>query len=164
MVATAAAAPALIRAVQFPPETDTVREIFREYARDLGIDLCFQGFEAELAGLPGAYAPPRGCVLLAEEAGAVLGCVALRPIDALAGEMKRLYVRPQGRGRQLGRRLAESVCERARAAGYGCIRLDTLSTMNAALALYGSLGFRDIPPYVFNPIEGARYLELDLGR
>jgi len=151
-----------IRPAELPRDLDEVRALFREYARSLGVDLEFQGFEAEVATLPGKYAPPAGRILLAWRGTDVLGCIALRPIDADTCEMKRLYVRPQARGEQLGRRLAERVCEEARAAGYSRICLDTLPTMGAAQALYQSLGFRPIEAYVFNPIPGTRFLALDL--
>ncbi len=145
---------------------ETVREIFREYAQGLGVDLCFQGFEQELAQLPGDYAPPRGTLLLALVDGAVAGCCALRPLDSSdypnAAEMKRLYVRKAFRGFGLGRRLAEATLDAARLGGYASVLLDTLSDMEAARALYGELGFEEIPPYYHNPIAGAHYLKVDL--
>ncbi|NVO05850.1 MAG: GNAT family N-acetyltransferase [Rhodoferax sp.] len=147
-------------------DLDGVRTLFQEYAQSLNVDLCFQNFEAELQGLPGDYAQPRGCLLLATVAGEVAGCCALRPLDSVdyasACEMKRLYVRPAFRGLGLGRRLAEAILEQARQAGYGCVLLDTLSDMEAARALYDDLGFEDIPPYYFNPIAGAHYLKAEL--
>jgi ribosomal protein S18 acetylase RimI-like enzyme len=151
-----------IRAAEFPLHVEVVRAIFREYAATLGIDLDFQDFEAELASLPGKYATPKGNVLLAWSKGEVIGSVAMRPLDGDTCEMKRLYVRPSGRGQQLGRRLALLIVERAKEAGYSRIRLDTLPSMEAAQALYASLGFRPIPPYAFNPVAGAKFLELDL--
>jgi ribosomal protein S18 acetylase RimI-like enzyme len=151
-----------ITEAQFPTETDLVREIFREYAAGLGVDLCFQDFEAELAALPGKYAPPQGRLLLARRDGDVAGCVALRPQAGDVCEMKRLYVRPAARGLGLGRRLAEAACAAAREAGYARIRLDTLPDMAAAQSMYASMGFRPIPAYVFNPVAGVRYLERDL--
>ncbi len=145
---------------------ETVREIFLEYAQGLGVDLCFQGFEEELAQLPGDYAPPRGALLLALVDGAVAGCCALRPLDSSdypnAAEMKRLYVRKAFRGFGLGRRLAEATLDAARLGGYASVLLDTLSDMEAARALYGELGFEEIPPYYHNPIAGAHYLKVDL--
>lgn len=147
-------------------ELDEVRVIFREYAAGLGVDLCFQNFETELAGLPGDYAAPRGALLVARVDGELAGCCALRPLDAgdypNAAEMKRLYVRKAFRGFGLGRRLAEATLDAARQAGYDCVLLDTLDDMEAARALYEDLGFEDIPPYYHNPIPGAHYLKADL--
>ena len=151
-----------IRPADLPREADDVRALLREYADGLGIDLCFQDFEAELAALPGKYAPPSGCLLLARRGGELLGCVALRAIDGRDCEMKRLYVRPQARGERLGRRLVDSVVAAARAAGYARICLDTLPTMASAQALYARLGFEPIAPYVFNPVPGSRFLALAL--
>jgi putative acetyltransferase len=147
-------------------QLDATRDIFREYAAGLGVDLCFQSFDAELAGLPGDYAPPRGALLLAMIEGQVAGCVALRPLDnvdyANAAEMKRLYVRKAFRGFGLGRQLVEAIMDAARLAGYNSILLDTLDDMEAARALYDELGFEDIPPYYHNPIPGAHYLRASL--
>ena len=147
-------------------DLDAVREIFREYADGLGVDLCFQEFEQELAGLPGDYAAPRGALLVASVDGALAGCCGLRPLDAAdypnASEMKRLYVRKAFRGLGLGRRLAEAILDAARQAGYSSVLLDTLDDMEAARALYEDLGFEDIPPYYHNPIAGAHYLKADL--
>lgn len=147
-------------------ELDATRLIFREYADQLGVDLCFQNFEAELAGLPGDYAPPQGCLLLALVDGEIAGCCAMRPLETVdypnACEMKRLYVRQGFRRFGLGRQLAEVVLDAARIAGYHSVLLDTLNDMEAARALYGDLGFRDIPPYYHNPIAGAHYLKVDL--
>jgi len=147
-------------------QLDDARDIFREYAAGLGVDLCFQSFDAELAGLPGDYAPPRGALILAIIEGQVAGCVALRPLDNVdysnAAEMKRLYVRRAFRGFGLGRHLVEAVMDAARQAGYACILLDTLDDMEAARALYDELGFEDIPPYYHNPIPGAHYLRASL--
>jgi putative acetyltransferase len=143
-------------------ELAAVRALVAEYQVSLGVDLEFQGFSAELAGLPGAYAPPRGALLLATIDGAAMGCVALRPIDDAQCEMKRLYVRPAGRGFGLGRALAERAIAHARAAGFRRMLLDTLPTMADAQALYRRLGFVDVPPYRDNPIAGTRFLALDL--
>ena len=140
-----------------------VRALFLEYAESLGFSLCFQGFDEELRALPGMYAPPRGRLLLAVEEGRPAGCVGLHRWDGSAAEMKRLYVRSEFRGRDLGRKLALAALDEARAAGYRSVRLDTIpSKMQAAIALYRQLGFREIPPYRENPIPGALYLELRL--
>ncbi|MCZ8221558.1 MAG: GNAT family N-acetyltransferase [Acidovorax sp.] len=155
-----------LRTPSTPAELDAVRDIFREYASTLGVDLCFQGFEAELANLPGDYAEPRGALLVAVVEGAVAGCCALRPLDAAdypnASEMKRLFVRKAFRGFGLGRELAEAMLDRARQAGYACVLLDTLDDMESARALYTDLGFEEIPPYYHNPIAGAHYLKVDI--
>jgi ribosomal protein S18 acetylase RimI-like enzyme len=139
-----------------------VRELFEEYAGSLGFSLCFQGFDQELAGLPGAYAPPTGRLLLARVDGVTAGCVGLRQIGERVCEMKRLFVRPSHHGTGLGWRLATAVIDEARRAGYRVMRLDTLPSMKAAIGLYQSLGFRDTVPYTHNPIEGARFMELIL--
>ena len=143
-----------------------VRRICQEYAAQLAVDLCFQNFELELAGLPGDYAGPRGALLLAWVDGEVAGCCAMRPLDTVdyfnACEMKRLYVRNAFRRFGLGRQLAEAVMDHARAVGYGCVLLDTLDDMEAARSLYEDLGFEEIPPYYHNPIPGAHYLKADL--
>lgn len=147
---------------------DDTRAIFREYAAQLGVDLCFQGFEEELASLPGEYAPPDGALLLAFVDGALAGCGAFRPLQdvdyANACEMKRLYVRPAYRRFGLGRLLACQLMDRAIEAGYSTMLLDTLDDMEAARNLYETLGFEEIPPYYFNPIAGAHYLKVDLRR
>lgn len=138
------------------------RELFLEYQRGLGVSLCFQGFDAELAGLPGDYAPPRGRLFLARQGDALAGCVALRPLFHRDAEMKRLYVRPAHRGTGLGRLLAKRVIGEARALGYEWLKLDTLPQMLSAQNLYAKLGFRDTAPYNDNPIGGTRFLALDL--
>lgn len=149
-----------------PSLLDATRDIFSEYAASLGVDLAFQQFGAELASLPGVYAPPRGTLLLALVDDAVAGCCALRPLDetdyANACEMKRLYVRRAFRGFGLGRLLAERALDAGRRAGYGCVLLDTLDDMEAARALYDDVGFEPIPPYYHNPIPGAHYLKVEL--
>lgn len=151
-----------IRPAILPDDLPTIRRLFREYAAGLDIDLCFQDFDAELAALPGKYAVPAGRILLAWDGAEAVGCVALRPIDSGTCEMKRLYLRPQARGAQLGRRLAERICQEAREAGYARICLDTLPSMNQAVKLYTSLGFRPTEPYVYNPIQDALFLALEL--
>ena len=151
-----------IRPAAIPAELAQIRALLREYEVELDVDLCFQGFEQEMAGLPGDYAPPDGALLVAEVEGAIAGCVALRPLASGACEMKRLYARPAFRGRRVGRALAEAVIAEARRIGYRTMRLDTLPVMTEAQALYARLGFVDIAPYRDNPVPGARYLELDL--
>lgn len=142
------------------PLVEEARQLFLEYADSLGIDLCFQGFETELQGLPGEYAPPAGRLILAFHKNLPAGCVALRRIDEQVCEMKRLYVRPGVRGLNLGRQLAERVIGEARRIGYRSMRLDTLPSMTEAIALYRNLGFRETEAYRFNPISGAIYMEL----
>lgn len=143
-----------------------LRELVKEYAATLNVDLCFQDFDAELASLPGQYAEPRGALRVALSNGELAGCCALRPLDhvdyANACEMKRLFVRPRFRGLGIGRRLAEDIMDAARQAGYACVLLDTLSDMETARAMYQDLGFVEIPPYYFNPVPGSHYLKVDL--
>jgi GNAT superfamily N-acetyltransferase len=139
-----------------------VRGLFEEYARSLEFSLGFQGFDGELVGLPGAYAPPTGRLLLARIDGVAAGCVGLRRIGEGVCEMKRLFVRPSHHGTGLGRRLASAAIDEARRAGYVVMKLDTLPSMHAAIGLYQSLGFRDTAPYTHNPLEGARFMELIL--
>ena len=152
----------LIRPALFPADLATVRLLFREYSDRLGVDLCFQGFEAELAQLPGAYAPPAGRLLLAEGKEGIAGCVALRPLPEGRCEMKRLFVRPAFRGQSLARGLVGRLLDEARQAGYRAVRLDTLPVMGEARKLYRSLGFIEIAPYTDNPVEGVLFLELPL--
>lgn len=151
-----------IRAAFSTADFALARELFREYQAQLGIDLCFQDFAAEVEGLPGDYAPPSGRLLLALRDDVAVGCIALRAVDAARCEMKRLFLRPGERGSGLGRALVERVLSEARAIGYGEIVLDTLPSMTAAQRMYERFGFRDIPPYRTNPVAGARYLGLRL--
>jgi putative acetyltransferase len=150
-----------------PERIEAARALFREYAGALGVDLCFQHFDAELASLPGDYAPPTGALLLATVDGEIAGCGAMRPLPDAdypnACEMKRLYVRRAFRRFGLGRVIAQALMDQAGAAGYSAMLLDTLDDMEAARGLYGSLGFQDIPPYYYNPIPGAHYLKAHLG-
>ncbi|MHC4636271.1 MAG: GNAT family N-acetyltransferase [Planctomycetota bacterium] len=150
----------------FPAKTsediELVKQLFIEYAESLGFDLCFQNFEDELANLPGEYAPPTGCLLLAKYQDKAAGCVALRKLSDGICEGKRLYVRSQFRGLKIGRKLAEAVIAEARKIGYSSIRGDTIGSMKIAQALYASLGFKEIEPYCYNPIEGAKFIELKL--
>jgi putative acetyltransferase len=142
------------------------QDLFREYAQGLGVDLCFQNFEAECASLPGEYAPPGGVLLVAWADGQPAGCVALRALPSVdyanACEMKRLFVRPLYRRLGLGRLLAVQLLNHATQLGYTNLLLDTLDDMEAAREMYGSLGFEEVPPYYFNPIPGAHYLKVDL--
>ena len=151
---------------QSATEWEAAEGILREYGDSLGIDLSFQGFESELHSLPGAYAAPRGTLLLAWVDGELAGCCALRPLDDVdtvnAAEMKRLYVRPAFRRFGLGRLLAEAVLDAARQIGYSSVLLDTLDDMEAARALYEELGFIEVPPYYHSPIAGSHYLRVDL--
>ena len=157
-----------IRAATTSSDFVQARALFREYAEWLAIDLCFQDFDTELATLPGAYAPPRGMLMLAGPLDAAIGCIALRPLatdgitsDTIA-EVKRLYVGPAARGTGLGRRLVQTVIAGARAIGYRELRLDTLDRMVEARSLYATSGFGECAPYYHNPIAGAVYMSLKL--
>ena len=154
----------MLRILEIKTEEDLpeVRNFFEEYAGSLGIDLDFQGFAEELADLPGQYAPPEGCLLLALWKGQVAGCVALRKFSPSICEMKRLYTKPQFRGLGIGRAMCEEVIGWARRSDYERMRLDTLPSMEEAKDLYRSLGFREIEPYRFNPVEDASFMELAL--
>lgn len=146
-----------------PAHLAQARELFLEYAQSLSFSLCFQDFDRELAELPGDYAPPQGRLLLAEYEGQLAGCVALHKLDPKVCEMKRLYLRPEFRGKRIGLALAERLMSEARQIGYHKMRLDTVEpVMKDAVALYRKLGFKEVAPYRPNPIAGARYMELEL--
>ncbi len=162
MASAAEPSDVVIRAAEFPAETEIVRGLFLAYAASLGFELSFQNFREELDGLPGRYAPSEGRLLLGLVQGEPAGCVALRKLEESVCEMKRMYVRPEFRGFGLGRLLAGRIIAAGREAGYAVMRLDTIRTMEAAIGLYRALGFRSIPAYCVNPIEGAEYMELSL--
>ena len=143
-------------------DMEGVRLLIREYVASMGLDLSFQGLEEELESLPGKYAQPHGALIVAEADGALCGCVALRKIGDGICEMKRLFVKDSQKGKGIGRELVRRIIEEGREKGYRTMRLDTLSTMKSALKLYGAFGFRETDAYVFNPIEGAVYLEKSL--
>ena len=143
-------------------EIDHARELVKEYAISLDFDLCYEGFEKELAEFPSKYAPPDGCLLLALNGIQRAGCVALRKIVDGICEMKRLYVRPEFRRKGIGKVLAVTIIEEARNRGYKYMRLDTISSMREAIELYRTLGFKDIEPYCYNPSKSAIYMELTL--
>ena len=152
-----------IKLAASPAEIAQARELFLEYAQSLGFSLCFQSFDQELAGLPGGYAPPDGRLFLAEVDGRLAGCGALHKLDGDICEMKRLYVRPEFRGRGIGRVLADKILAEARSIGYARIRLDTVAPrMKEAVEMYRRLGFREIAPDCANPLEGVLYMELQL--
>ena len=151
-----------ISQVSTSEEIAAVRALMLEYHALLGVDLCFQGFEAEVRDLPGSYAPPRGRLLLATHSGSAVGCVALHEAGWPRAEMKRLFVRPSGRGLGLGRTLVSAVLAQAAAIGYTEVVLDTLPSMAEAQQLYERFGFREISPYRPNPVQGARYLSRSL--
>ena len=143
-----------LRDAEFPGDLELVRTLFREYAEELGVDLCFQGFEQELASLPGKYGPPLGALLIFGN----VGCVALREVADGVCEMKRLYVRPPARRSGAGRELASAIIERGAQLGYHEMVLDTLETLSAAIRLYASVGFEQCEPYYENPLSGVVYL------
>ncbi len=144
-------------------DIEHARRLFRAYADWLNVDLCFQAFDAELANLPGMYAPPRGRLLLARVGGEVAGCVGLRPLEDGICEMKRLWMEPGFAGRGVGRRLAEAIVEAGRELGYQAMRLDTMpDRLKAAGHIYATLGFKKIPDYYHNPLDGAVMFELKL--
>ena len=148
--------------VETPRQVEDARQLLREYEASLEVSLGFQGFERELAELPGDYAPPRGRLLVGYEGGQPAGCIALRELDDETCEMKRLYLRPGFRGQGAGRRMAKGIIEEARKLGYRRMRLDTLAAMQQARALYESLGFKRIEPYYHNPHPGTEFMELEL--
>jgi GNAT superfamily N-acetyltransferase len=154
--------PLKILFVETAEEVENARTLFVEYAKSLNFSLCFQGFDEELANLPGEYRPPLGRLLLAYCEGKLAGCGALRKFDGAVCEMKRLFVRPEFRGKGIGRILAEKIISEARAAHYELMRLDTVTTMKEAIALYNSLGFTSTVPYRFNPMPETLYMELQL--
>ena len=163
---------AALRLAATPADVELARALFVEYADWLGVDLCFQGFDQELATLPGAYAPPAGRLLLAGEPGSAFGCIALRPLEGCedrgrdavpeVGEVKRLYVQPAQRQGGWGHRLGAALIGEARAIGYRELKLDTLEWMTAARALYARLGFRECAPYYANPLPGVVYMACTL--
>lgn len=156
----------ILRWAQGPDDIEAVRALFLDYQADLGIDLCFQGFAAELDELPGVYTTPNGAIALALVGGSPAGCCAFRPLEGSdhlnACEMKRLFVRPAFRGFGLGRQLVDLILSEARLAGYTNMLLDTLTDMEAARALYQGAGFYEVAPYYHNPIAGAHYLKVEL--
>lgn len=146
-----------------PDQIQEARTLFREYETGLGISLCFQNFEQEVANLPGDYQPPHGRLLLCEHDGSVAGCIALRKLEPGTCEMKRLYIRPDFRGKGLGKSIVKAIIQEARELGYKNMRLDTLpGRMDEAISLYRSLGFREIAPYYENPAPETLYMELNL--
>ncbi len=156
------ARPIRIEAARAESDFAIARSLFEEYAARLGVDLCFQGFSAELTALDTMYAPPTGCLLLARLGDAVAGCVGVRKLSGELCEMKRLYVRDEYRGLGIGRKLAVQLLARARELGYRSMVLDTLEGMSEARGLYASLGFRECEPYYVNPLAGVVYMEINL--
>lgn len=155
-------APITLRPAHFPDDLPAIRTLFKEYLDSLGLDLSFQNVDAELAALPGLYAPPQGALLIAERDGHPIGIGAMRPLPDGTAEMKRMYLRPAARGTGAGRALATALIEAARDAGYTIMRLDTQRDFTAAVALYRSLGFRETARYNDNPLPGALFMALDL--
>lgn len=151
-----------ISAASTTAEFEAVRGLFRDYARTPDVDVCVVGFDEEIRALPGVYAEPSGAVLLAQLMGAPAGCVAIKPVDESTAEMKRLFVRPEARGRKIGERLALAAIAAARARGYRRLRLDTLPSMTEARAIYSRLGFREVVPFGSLPVAGATWMELAL--
>ena len=141
---------------------ENTRQLFTEYAASLDFDLCFQNFEGEMAGLPGEYGLPGGCIVLAMSGESPAGCVAMKKLEDGICEMKRLYVKPEFRGQGVGKELATRVIDKARECGYSRMRLDTVPSMKSAIELYRELGFKETSPYTFNPIDGAIYMEIEL--
>lgn len=154
--------PKIIEATS-PHQIKIAAELFREYQQFLDVDLCFQGFEAELATLPGKYADPYGSILLAEHNGEIAGCVAVRLLEDDICEMKRLYVKDEYQGLSLGRKLTEAIINKAKDLGYKKMQLDTLQRLDRAIGLYEKLGFKQIKPYYANPLNEVVYWELELG-
>ncbi len=151
-----------IRLADRPGDIEAIRALLRDYERETGLDLGFQGFDAELANLPGDYAPPRGCLLCAQSGEGIVGCIAFRPLDGNRCEMKRLYVLPGFRRTALGAALVEAILGQARRAGFDEMCLDTAPGMASAQALYARFGFRDVAPYNDNPIPGVRFMAVAL--
>jgi putative acetyltransferase len=152
-----------IRPATFPQDLPVIKTLFEEYAKSLNVSLCFQNFAEELATLPGRYAPPRGNIWLAEASDEVAGCIAMRPLTDNRTEMKRLYVRPQYRGHNLGQKLTQTVLAAAKSLGYRDLCLDTLPSMEKAIDLYRTIGFEEIAPYYENPVSGAMFFKIQLG-
>ena len=140
---------------------EKAKELFIEYKNSLNLDLCFQKFHEEISDLPSQYSEPSGCIILCYENKKPTGCIALRKFEGDTCEMKRLYLRPEARGKGIGRVLANKIIEKAKELGYKKMQLDTLETMKEAIALYKSMGFKVIAPYRFNPLDGVVYMELE---
>ena len=155
--------PIALTQAQVESDFAAAHSLFLEYAEQLGVSLCFQGFAEELETLDQMYAPPHGCLILARQGDRHIGCIGVRRMDAQVCEMKRLYVQDVARGTGTGRRLAQAAIQAARGLGYQKMVLDTLGDMAAARSLYASLGFTPIQPYYVNPLPGVTYMELDLG-